>query len=211
MIILRKPGQQGGGASVAVAQTLTGDLNGANKTFQTPHEYEPSRISVMYNGQSLHSPEDFEETSSDKIKLNYIIPHNDDILRATYEYLGGSAGTSDHGELDGLSDDDHIQYLNNTRGDNRYYTQAQIDAMIGDQRYGQLDIPNAAEDIWVPILPVFSNADYSISISIENLSEGADSSIYSYNITAKTVNGFEVTFTGDIDSDNYVLNWIAIA
>jgi len=84
MIILRRPTQQQG-PTVAVAQTLTGDLDGSNTVFQTPHEYEPSRISVMYNGQSLHSPEDFEETDANEIKLTYIAPYADDILRATYE------------------------------------------------------------------------------------------------------------------------------
>jgi len=33
---------------------------------------------------------------------------------------GGGGGTSDHGELTGLTDDDHAQYLNNARGDARY-------------------------------------------------------------------------------------------
>ena len=32
----------------------------------------------------------------------------------------GSGGVSDHGLLTGLGDDDHGQYLNNTRGDLRY-------------------------------------------------------------------------------------------
>jgi len=212
MIILRKPGQQSS-PSVAVAQTLTGSLDGVNKIFQTPHEYEPSRISLMYNGQSLHSPEDFEETDTNEVRLIYITPFEDDILRATYEYLGGTSGgggTTVHGELSGLSADDHPQYHNNTRGDARYYTKAEIDSMIGNQRYGQESIPNGAEDIWVPISPAFSSANYSISISIENTSD-SPTSIYSYNITAKTVNGFEVTFTGDIDSSNYILSWIAVS
>jgi len=34
---------------------------------------------------------------------------------------------NDHGALVGLGDDDHPQYLNNSRGDARYYTQTQID------------------------------------------------------------------------------------
>lgn len=34
--------------------------------------------------------------------------------------LGTGGGTSDHGALTGLSDDDHPQYHNNTRGDARY-------------------------------------------------------------------------------------------
>lgn len=33
---------------------------------------------------------------------------------------GGGGGVSDHGDLTGLADDDHPQYLNNARGDARY-------------------------------------------------------------------------------------------
>jgi hypothetical protein len=40
----------------------------------------------------------------------------------------GGGGVSDHGLLTGLSDDDHSQYHNDTRGDARYYTQAQVAA-----------------------------------------------------------------------------------
>lgn len=36
------------------------------------------------------------------------------------DQTGGSGGTSDHGELTGLSDDDHPQYLTTGRGDARY-------------------------------------------------------------------------------------------
>lgn len=36
----------------------------------------------------------------------------------------------DHGQLSGLSDDDHQQYLNVTRGDSRYYTQTQTNNLI---------------------------------------------------------------------------------
>lgn len=36
----------------------------------------------------------------------------------------------DHGALTGLGDDDHPHYLNELRGDTRYYTQAQVDALI---------------------------------------------------------------------------------
>lgn len=43
-----------------------------------------------------------------------------------------SAGVNDHGNLSGLSDDDHLQYHNDARGDARYYTQAQVDAHTTD-------------------------------------------------------------------------------
>lgn len=46
-----------------------------------------------------------------------------------------SAGGIDHGGLGGLSDDDHSQYHNDTRGDARYYTEAELDAGQLDNRY----------------------------------------------------------------------------
>ncbi len=39
----------------------------------------------------------------------------------------GGGGSSDHGTLTGLSDDDHSQYHNDVRGDARYYTKSQMD------------------------------------------------------------------------------------
>ena len=43
------------------------------------------------------------------------------------EFTTSGAGVSDHGALTGLSDDDHSQYHNDTRGDVRYYTKTQSD------------------------------------------------------------------------------------
>ncbi len=42
----------------------------------------------------------------------------------------GASGTSDHGALTGLADDDHSQYHNDTRGDVRYYTKGQVDTSL---------------------------------------------------------------------------------
>lgn len=43
---------------------------------------------------------------------------------------GGGGTETDHGALTGLGDDDHPQYLNNTRGDARYYTRSQADSSL---------------------------------------------------------------------------------
>jgi hypothetical protein len=48
---------------------------------------------------------------------------------------GGGTGVTDHGELTGLSDDDHSQYHNDARGDARYYTQAEVDDLISDMTF----------------------------------------------------------------------------
>lgn len=45
---------------------------------------------------------------------------------ATKAYADSVGGASDHGALTGLSDDDHTQYHNDTRGDARYYQQSEI-------------------------------------------------------------------------------------
>lgn len=44
---------------------------------------------------------------------------------------GGGGGSSDHGALSGLADDDHPQYHDDVRGDVRYYTRPQADALLG--------------------------------------------------------------------------------
>lgn len=53
-------------------------------------------------------------------------------LPYSFESTGGG-GTTDHGLLAGLTDDDHPQYHDDTRGDARYYTQAQIDSQQSTQ------------------------------------------------------------------------------
>lgn len=45
---------------------------------------------------------------------------------------GGGSVVVDHGSLGGLTDDDHSQYHNDTRGDARYYGQSYIDSHTGD-------------------------------------------------------------------------------
>lgn len=44
-----------------------------------------------------------------------------------YSEEGLLPGYTNHGQMDGLGDDDHPQYHNDTRGDARYYTQTEID------------------------------------------------------------------------------------
>lgn len=87
MLILRKITPEVG---VVIAGQVSGNVNGVNKDFITSYKYKPGRISVLYNGQALHSPEDFTEVlnGSSELKIvrfNEFAPHSGDNLRATYE------------------------------------------------------------------------------------------------------------------------------
>ncbi len=65
-----------------------------------------------------------------------------------------SGGVTDHGALTGLGDDDHTQYHNDSRGDARYYTQAQVDAIIAA-------IPR-------PTFVIFAEENSNISVGTNN-------------------------------------------
>lgn len=82
MIILRRtrPGRE-----IRLAEDLLGTKNNHNQVFETPNKYKSSRISVLYNGQALHSPDDFIESGAAEVTFLYIRPHDKDVLRVTYE------------------------------------------------------------------------------------------------------------------------------
>jgi len=55
----------------------------------------------------------------------------------------------------------------------------------------------------------FPNDGYTLTTSlINNLDNPV--SIYSYTLTDTTTSGFHVEFSGKLDTDNFVLHWIAI-
>lgn len=56
---------------------------------------------------------------------------------------------------------------------------------------------------------LFLDINYSLSITFLNIIDQSPT-IYNYVITSKLTNGFTVTFSNLIDSDNYILEWVAI-
>jgi hypothetical protein len=58
----------------------------------------------------------------------------------------GPGGVTDHGHLSGLLDDDHPRYLTTARGDARYYTKAEVDALIDAITAGEMSGPDGAVD-----------------------------------------------------------------
>lgn len=85
---------------------------------------------------------------------------------------GASVGAngSDHGALTGLSDDDHTQYHNDSRGDARYFTQAQVTSQLaGKSNVGHTHV---ASDITDFNSSVNANVDTRVGADIAPLVAG---------------------------------------
>jgi hypothetical protein len=72
---------------------------------------------------------------------------------------GGGGGVTDHGELTGLADDDHSQYLNEARADVRYYTKSQIDTTVSGINSDITSIEGSITSINADILALENTAD----------------------------------------------------
>ncbi len=96
-----------------------------------------------------------------------------------------TSGVNDHGDLTGLSDDDHTQYHNDTRGDARYYTKTQVDTALS----GKSDTTHNHTGVYEP-----ANANIQTHIS---------STSNPHNVTAAQVglgNVENLTFKDGIES-----------
>lgn len=86
MIVLVKRKQA---TNIILAARLIGilddDYEHGNKIFNTPTNYKSGKISLLCNGQALHSTEDFTETGPNEITFVHFAPLSDYILRVTYE------------------------------------------------------------------------------------------------------------------------------
>jgi hypothetical protein len=149
-----------------VADTISGTLNGSNKTFYTTYNYRRDRIDLHLNGQALHAPNDFEQTGDNEITLIYDAPMSDENLRATYE----------------------------------------IDTSVYDPSYRGATpvLLNAVSQNVVFPSPL---PDLLYNINMELVTSDGMPSVYSSVVGNKTVSGFTVFFSGEIDTGNYILEW----
>ncbi len=137
--------------------------------------------------------------------------------------LMGGPSVSDHGNLSGLGDDDHTQYIlvDGTRGfantvsgvypinDGDLATKEYVDgASSGIAHKGRLSIPNEASSITISFSDI-GHTNYTVNAIMENTTDPTPS-IYMYTVTAKTSSSFTIIFTGDMDSANYIINWMLI-
>lgn len=137
--------------------------------------------------------------------------------------------TTNHGELTGLTDDDHLQYIliDGSRDftstveysshptftideqivDKKYVDEAIISA-FGVNKSGRELVANGANSTTVSYNSSFDDTEYSLFTELENTAD-SPASEYALTITDKTASGFTVNYSGDMDSANYILNWYA--
>ncbi len=73
---------------------------------------------------------------------------------------------------------------------------------------GVTNIVSGSSSVFINFDNQLSANDYVLTINIEN-SVDIEPSVYPTLIRNKTVDGFTIDFSGEIDSDNYYLNWKA--
>jgi len=133
-------------------------------------------------------------------------------FRGTQLYSSAGVATS-HGLLSGLSNDDHIQYHTDARGDIRYYTKAQVDSLIGsaaspgdinEQNYSFSNSQATPESITGL---VFSNAVVRSFKATVSVSIDADSNIFEVfeinGIQKDTEWDITINSAGDVSDINF--------
>ena len=116
--------------------------------------------------------------------------------------LGGGGGITDHGNLSGLSDDDHLQYHDDIRGDARYYQQSEVDAFLAAQNEAsEITIDNIAG---TPVLSVQEESDHFHSAG--HISGGEITWTVGPDITILAGTGY-IRQSEDPTSTLYSVNW----
>lgn len=128
----------------------------------------------------------------------------------------------DHGAIAGLGDDDHTQYIlvDGSRGftntvsgvtpvlDSDLATKAYVDSSDQPQLHGRQAIGDGASTVVVSFADVGST-NYTVNATMENTADSPPS-VYAFIVSAKTSSSFTVTFMGDMDSANYLLDWMVV-
>lgn len=94
MIVLKRTAPKTVVRYYEIAGTLSGTLDESNQVFSTEYNYVPNRISVLYNGQALHTNDDFIESGPNEVTLIYLKPGTEDVLMANYEHRDSPGSTS---------------------------------------------------------------------------------------------------------------------
>ncbi|RLI52467.1 MAG: hypothetical protein DRO87_13155, partial [Candidatus Thorarchaeota archaeon] len=79
---------------------------------------------------------------------------------------------------------------------------------IKDEFNGKESIALGATSVFVPFSTATSTVNYTVSVTLENTTD-SEPSLFSTLVSKTTTSGFTVLFSGDMDTPNYKLNWIA--
>jgi hypothetical protein len=79
---------------------------------------------------------------------------------------------------------------------------------ITDSREGRQSLSSGQTSTNINFDFPFDDTGFQIVVTFLNTTDVSPSQ-YGYTITAKTVSGFTVEFSGAMDSDNYELHWLA--
>ena len=126
---------------------------------------------------------------------------------AWYVYSGSNwinfGGKIDHGNLLGLSDDDHTQYFNTVRGDARYYTQAQVTSLTLEASANAADVAMDYTDS--EFTTHTGAADPHTGYVLESLADAANDFLVASadnTFVKKTLAETGAILEGDIQHDN---------
>jgi len=140
------------------------------------------------------------------------------------EFSTLSGVLSIHSNLQGLGADDHQQYVrvDGARGftatvsgvtpvnDYDLATKGYVDSQAADkQRSGRVSLPLNASSQSVTFSTPYADTNYTVSVVLTNTVD-ATPAIYPMMVSAKSTTGFTVIFSGDMDTANYVLEWVCL-
>ena len=79
---------------------------------------------------------------------------------------------------------------------------------VTDTQRGRSSLGNGVTQVGVSFDYPFSDTNFEVIVSLTNTVDALPSQ-FSLTVSAKTVNGFTVDFSGAMDTANYELHWIA--
>jgi hypothetical protein len=156
---------------------------------------------------------------------NYFVTVNAGETGLEFTSASGIAGLICHSDLDCLDSDDHLQYVprDGSRGftatvsgvyptsEEHLVTKEYVDDHVALQHEtGRTALALNDSSKAVTFTNAFPDTNYSVNAVMNNTTD-ANPSIYPLIITNRTTTGFTALFSGDIDSNNYYLEWIAVA
>jgi hypothetical protein len=118
-------GIQGTSAYTSITEARTGATVEISSLAGLPFAEFLAIGSVIFETANAHSNTTKSRIRSTDIGGNYVD------FRGTQPYTPAYNTANSHSLLSNLSNDDHPQYLTEARGDARYYTQAQVDSLVG--------------------------------------------------------------------------------